>query len=233
MARQNSFNKNQFDHMFGLFRVAPPKQFVLDTTDAELIVGTRNSHDKVFPFGLVWGKAVTVCTNLVFSGEEKISRRHTGEFYNDAPRRIQRAISFMGQRFELNLRRTEVYKKTFIDDSQAETLILRSAFPQIFSTPKSTFCVEPDDENGSEEIGYEFEDLRFGPVIPKTRIDTALEQWYHPKYPEWTNKTLYHLENCLTYAMKNSGIWRNVEQSVSLWNLLDPIASFTTIPNEN
>lgn len=41
-------------------------------------VGIRNSHNKKFSVGICWGAHVTVCSNLVFSGEHMIQRKHVG-----------------------------------------------------------------------------------------------------------------------------------------------------------
>jgi len=59
---------------FGLFEVNTPRHTNRDYT---WTVGIRNSHDKSIPAGLVAGSKVLVCDNLSFTGEVKISRKHT------------------------------------------------------------------------------------------------------------------------------------------------------------
>ena len=60
--------------------------------DFGLVIGIRNSHDKMFPAGLVVGAAVFVCDNLSFSGEIKLARKHTVHVERDLPQLIGRAM---------------------------------------------------------------------------------------------------------------------------------------------
>src|SRR5262249_51585397 len=53
--------------------------------DFGLVVGLRNSHDKSFPAALALGSRVFVCDNLAFSGEVKLSRKHTTYIWRDLP----------------------------------------------------------------------------------------------------------------------------------------------------
>ena len=59
---------------FGVLQVTLPTR-----NDREFgwVVGLRNSHDKSLPAGLVAGTQVMVCDNLAFTGEVKLSRKHT------------------------------------------------------------------------------------------------------------------------------------------------------------
>ena len=68
-------------------------QLETDALDHAIIVGVRNSHDKTFPAAIAAGSGVFVCDNLAFSGEIKISRRHTKYILRDLPRVTHRAVS--------------------------------------------------------------------------------------------------------------------------------------------
>jgi len=59
---------------FGVMSVTLPNRA---EADFGWIVGIRNSHDMTYPAGLVAGTKVIVCDNLCFSGEVRISRKHT------------------------------------------------------------------------------------------------------------------------------------------------------------
>jgi len=108
---------------FGLMQVAngqPRKQ------DYSLVVGVRNSHDKSFPAALVLGSSVFSCDNLAFSGEVKISRRHTRFIERDLPAVVQRAV---GQLTDCRIQqdhRIDVYKHKRLTDSRAHDLMVRS-----------------------------------------------------------------------------------------------------------
>ena len=50
-----------------------------------LAIGFRNSYDKSLSCGLVAGLRVVVCSNLCFSGEVEMRRRHTLNVLRDLP----------------------------------------------------------------------------------------------------------------------------------------------------
>jgi len=58
--------------MFGVLRFSPNGR-----SDFTRALGIRNSHDKSLAVGLTAGLSVMVCSNLAFSGEIVIHRRHT------------------------------------------------------------------------------------------------------------------------------------------------------------
>ena len=53
-----------------------------DWTDT---LGLRNSHDRKFPIGIAFGARVFVCSNLSFSGDHVIKRKHTANSKRDLP----------------------------------------------------------------------------------------------------------------------------------------------------
>ena len=57
-----------------------------------LIVGWRNSHDQKFASALAMGAGVFVCDNLSFSGEVRVTRRHTRFIRRDLPGVISNAV---------------------------------------------------------------------------------------------------------------------------------------------
>ena len=65
---------------FGLFHV---KNTGVDNDERGTVVGLRNSHDKCFPAGLCMGNAPFVCSNLIFTNEVVLARRHTKNILND------------------------------------------------------------------------------------------------------------------------------------------------------
>lgn len=97
-----------------------------DHSDYALVIGLRNSHDKSFPAGLSCGSGVFVCDNLAFSGEVKLSRRHTARIREDLPRLITSAVGRLGTMKANQDTRIAAYKATNINDMQAHDLIVRS-----------------------------------------------------------------------------------------------------------
>jgi hypothetical protein len=111
---------------FGTLAIAhvPGEQEV--KPDYGFVVGLRNSHDKSYPAGLVAGTQVFVCDNLCFSGEIKISRKHTRYAARDLRALTARAVGHLGSRFLGLQKRIEAYKCLELDDAAAHDLVIRA-----------------------------------------------------------------------------------------------------------
>jgi len=90
------------------------------------ILGLRNSHDKSFPAGVTAGAQVFVCDNLSFSGEVKLTRRHTRFISRDLPLLVGRAVGQLLGKWHDQRVRFEVYKGHNIDDTAAHDLVIRA-----------------------------------------------------------------------------------------------------------
>jgi hypothetical protein len=60
--------------MFGVISYRDPAG-----EDLQLALGIRNSYDRSMSAGLVLGCSVFVCDNLMFHGDVKVMRKHTGD----------------------------------------------------------------------------------------------------------------------------------------------------------
>ncbi len=109
---------NQF---FGLIEVEHPN---LTTTDHGLVFGIRNSHDRTFPAGLVAGSQVFCCDNLGFSGEVKLSRKHTSRILRDLNSLVFTAVVKIQQRFGRQLQEFEAYKAHELTHERARFLMV-------------------------------------------------------------------------------------------------------------
>ena len=108
---------------FGVMEVKQPGQ---SEKDYAWVVGLRNSHDKTFPAGLVAGTSVFTCDNLAFSGEVKISRKHTRFAYRDLRHLTARAVGRLGDRFAGLDHRIDAYRDEHVQDWAAHDLIIRA-----------------------------------------------------------------------------------------------------------
>jgi len=90
------------------------------------VLGLRNSHDKMFPAGIVAGASVFVCDNLSFSGEVKFARKHTRFINRDLPQFVERYIGQLMSKWHLQDKRIGAYKVTEIEDRTAHDLIVRA-----------------------------------------------------------------------------------------------------------
>jgi len=76
-----SFPESGRSQVFGLTEVHGPD----DARDYALVLGCAQSR-QVVPGGLVAGASVFVCDNLSFSGEVRLTRKHTVHLQRDLPR---------------------------------------------------------------------------------------------------------------------------------------------------
>lgn len=108
---------------FGVMSVTLPGR---GPADFGWIVGIRNSHDQTYPAGLVAGTRVFVCDNLAFSGEVRISRKHTRFAERDLRHLTARAVGQLGDRFSGLDQRILAYKEERISNTRAHDIIIRA-----------------------------------------------------------------------------------------------------------
>ena len=65
----------------------------MESSDRQLVLGLRNSHDKSFASSVCIGNQMLVCENLCFSSDVKLARRHTLNIVRDLPLVLSSAIS--------------------------------------------------------------------------------------------------------------------------------------------
>ncbi len=97
-----------------------------DARDYAMVLGLRNSHDKTFPVGLVCGASVFVCDNLSFSGEVRLTRKHTVHLQRDLPQLVAGGVGKLMQLWNHQGQRIETYKNYKMRDKTAHDLIVRA-----------------------------------------------------------------------------------------------------------
>jgi hypothetical protein len=107
---------------FGLMQVANGQ----NADDYAMVLGLRNSHDKMFPAGFVVGASVFVCDNLSFSGEVRMTRKHTVHILRDLPGLVQRSVGQLMEKWHAQDQRIAAYKADELDDLRAHDLIVRA-----------------------------------------------------------------------------------------------------------
>ncbi|HYV34811.1 MAG TPA: DUF932 domain-containing protein [Gemmataceae bacterium] len=98
-----------------------------------LAVGVRNSIDKSLPIAFAAGERIFVCDNLAFRGEVAVARKHTRFGADRFAEAMAKAVSGLAQFQEAEGRRITYFRKTEIQDTMAESLILRAYERQILS----------------------------------------------------------------------------------------------------
>ncbi len=95
--------------------------------DYTTVLGVQNSHDRSTPGALLVGSQVFVCNNLAFSGETRISRRHTSGMVRELPRLMKSAVEKIAALRRSQDERIAAYKAFELSDTQAHDLIIRGA----------------------------------------------------------------------------------------------------------
>ena len=108
---------------FGVFAISLPSRI---QKDVGWVVGLRNSHDKTYPAGLVAGTRVFVCDNLSFSGEVRLSRKHTKFAARDLRQLMARAVGQLGEKFRGLDERIQAYQTCPFNDREAHDFLVRS-----------------------------------------------------------------------------------------------------------
>lgn len=99
-----------------------------------LSVGVRNSNDKTFPIGFCIGNRTFVCDNLAFSSEVVISKRHTRFGENRFREGIVNAVGQLSSYQALEAKRIETLQDRQLDETQAESLVLRAWDKKLIGT---------------------------------------------------------------------------------------------------
>src|SRR5262249_19683593 len=107
---------------FGLLQVSTG----LDPSDFGLVVGIRNSPDRSFPAALALGGVVFVCSNLSFSGQVVLARKHTAHIERDLPQLVARSVGLLGGLREAQERRFLTYRSHELTDAQVHDALIRA-----------------------------------------------------------------------------------------------------------
>jgi len=103
-------------------------QLLTDDCDEEgaLVTGLRNSHDKMFPAGLLVGNGIFICDNLSFIGEIKMVRRHTTNVMRDLPGLVSKSIGRLGDMRFRQQERVDWYKETMLPPAHVHDIVVKS-----------------------------------------------------------------------------------------------------------
>lgn len=117
-----------------------------------LVVGMRSSMDKSFPASVAFGSSVFVCDNLAFSGEVKVSRKHTTNIMRDLPDLVASAVGQVGIMQANQDLRFEQYQEVRITDKRADHLIIEMLRRGVVNTSRIEKVVKEWDEPSHDEF---------------------------------------------------------------------------------
>ncbi len=127
----NARNGRLGDRFFGLLEIKSDQNM-----DYAIEIGVRNSHDFSIPAGLCVGSMVLICSNMAFSAEIVIARRHTRNLRRDLPRLITGAVAQLADLRRQQDRRFDAYQNTVIGDLQLHDLAIRSMDAGVIAASK-------------------------------------------------------------------------------------------------
>lgn len=108
---------------FGLLQVEGKNE---EGRDYGMVVGLRNSHDRSIVAGLAMGSHVFACSNLAFSSEIVIARKHTRFIGRDLPGLVEGAVGRLADARHRQTVRIDAYKRTELSDAQVHDLVIRA-----------------------------------------------------------------------------------------------------------
>lgn len=93
--------------------------FTNDNTEIGLSIGYRNSYDKSMSIGLACGASVFVCDNMALRGDIEITRKHTGEVWNELEARLIAVCYRAGKTFHAIQDNSDRLKAITFDNKRA------------------------------------------------------------------------------------------------------------------
>lgn len=127
-----------------------------DNPEYVRVLGLRNSHDKCLPAGVCAGSSVMVCDNLSFSGEIKISRKHTTFIMRDLPDLVKETVAHLVATWSELDNQIQRYKAQRLSDRSAHDLTIRAMDDGVFCASKIP------------EVIHEWREPRHATFLPRT-----------------------------------------------------------------
>jgi hypothetical protein len=118
--------------------------------DYRLLCGWRSSYDKSCSASLIVGSSVFVCSNMAFSGEIQVGRKHTSLIYRFLPDLLREAAKKVAPMRDLQDERYARYKEHGATNTVTNRMIVKAIRNDIIPASKSALmiqeCYEPRHE---------------------------------------------------------------------------------------
>ena len=116
------------------------------------VIGVRNASDQRFALGLASGLRVLVCSNLSFSGEQVLSRKHTTHIMQELPDLIANAVDHVEVIWARQSVQIDAYRSTRLTDLRAHDLTVRAVDTGVISASRIPDLVQEWREPSHEEF---------------------------------------------------------------------------------
>ena len=196
-------------------------------TERQLVCGLRNSHDKSFKSAICIGSRMMVCSNLQFSSERTIGRKHTRNIERDLPSVISKLVYGLVAEWSDMETRIKAYKLVFLNRETAADLCMKlvehGALPktqahdvfQLFLDPRPAAKGMIDKESFIDENDSFDEDA----------YKAALAHKEHELASAFgMGNSLWGLHNALTERLKGSDFAKLPARTMTAQTLFDTLA---------
>ena len=224
------------NRIFGLFDVeAPSSEVMLTNHNSNYEVGFRGSYDQSLASQAVFGRGCFICSNLIISGEEKISRKNTTNNEKDMPFQIDEILKKAYNKMFLEELRVELYKSIKLSDAQAHDIVSVSldlgradvmdmeeivqeidGKPFKVWRPVGDYKTEPKVKRATEMAGAN--------VVSPQMLGKVLGDWHKPRYKEFEGeRNVWGLEQAFTQFTKEINLADQFKRTRNLVWLLDRV----------
>lgn len=111
----------------------------VDTGNPEwsLAFGLRGSIDKSISLGAFWGDRMTVCDNMMYTGDGELVKKHSPGTMAEVPSMLADQISMIPQMVELRENTWNAYKEIALSDAEFHDIVCRSILEEVIPTSKA------------------------------------------------------------------------------------------------
>ena len=226
------------NRIFGLFDVeAPSSEVMLKKHNSNYEVGFRGSYDQSLASQAVFGRGCFICSNLIISGEEKISRKNTTNNEKDIPFQIDEILKKAYNKMFLEELRVELYKSIKLSDAQAhdiasvsldlgraDVMDMEEIVQEIDGRPFKVWRpIVKNKKKGSVKFKRASE-MSGANVVSPQMLGKVLGDWHSPRYPEFEGeRNVWGLEQCFSQFTKEINLADQFKRTRNLVWLLDRV----------
>ena len=171
--------------------------------------GGRNSHDMAYALLFLAGLNTWVCSNLQFTGEVKVSSKHTKHIGSRLKRMVTRGLFELTQFDAINEDRIAAY--------------------EAFSLPEEEQRENGDAKYLSSPFIHDFvvRSMDRGVISPSS-IKLVLDEWREPSFAEFHPRNAWSVSNAYTESFKKySNPHQLFGRGIALTSMMDELVEFT------
>lgn len=131
ISESHGISKNK-QRYFGMLQIKRPDI----SSDYDMVLGVRNSHDKTLAGALALGTGTFVCDNLAFSSDIVVSHKHVRSLNDNLRPLIETAFNALDNQYLEQDKRFESYKDLKLSKEESSDFILDLHMEDIISSPK-------------------------------------------------------------------------------------------------